>query len=195
VNPKTASASLWQGAHLSSPTFGNHFHYHSVISKLNHLERESRRDIAYASYLVMNHFKRGRTLTSSETGFRKRACITPTRHGYIIAFLGCSIMWKSHLQTDVALSSCESEFIALREALYKVIQIMRLIQGMKGYICHGTIAIPTVHGTLFDDSSGALMLARSLQCGVAPNTLISSTITSVPMWEWELSTLGQYDLH
>jgi hypothetical protein len=36
------------GSHSASPPFDGHFHYRSVIGKLNHLERGSRPDISYA---------------------------------------------------------------------------------------------------------------------------------------------------
>jgi len=38
------------GAHKSSPEFDGHFHYRSVIGKLNYLEKCSRPDIAYATH-------------------------------------------------------------------------------------------------------------------------------------------------
>ena len=38
------------GAHKSSPEFDGHFHYQSVIGKLNYLEKCSRPDIAYATH-------------------------------------------------------------------------------------------------------------------------------------------------
>jgi hypothetical protein len=37
-------------------------------------------------------------------------------------------LWKSQLQIEIALSSCESEYIALSQAFRKVIPMMRLIQ-------------------------------------------------------------------
>ena len=40
-----------------------------------------------------------------------------SRHGYIIMYSGCPITWASRLQTEVALSSTESEFIGLSQAL------------------------------------------------------------------------------
>jgi hypothetical protein len=54
-----------------------------------------------------------------------------SRTGYLVNFLGCPIMWKSQLQTEIALSSCESEYIALSQALRRVIPAMHLIREMK----------------------------------------------------------------
>jgi hypothetical protein len=125
---------------MSYPAFDNHFHYRSVIGKLNHLERGSRPDIAYAVHqcarFAVNPRKEhgeavkriGRYLKGTRTmGYVMRpnneqfqlwadadfsGNWTRSRTGYVIAFLGCSIMWKSQLQTEIALSSCESEYIA-----------------------------------------------------------------------------------
>ena len=44
--PMKSSAMLLR--HLNSPPFDNHFHYRSIIGKLNYLEKGSRPDIAYA---------------------------------------------------------------------------------------------------------------------------------------------------
>jgi hypothetical protein len=67
-----------------------------------------------------------------------------SRMGYIVSFLGCPSMWKSQLQTEIALSSCESEYIALSQALRTVIPVMRLVQEMKAYKYHDTPSVPTV---------------------------------------------------
>jgi hypothetical protein len=186
VTPKTTPAVPGKilGTHMTSPAFDNHFHYRSVIGKLNHLERGSRPDIAYAVHqcarFAANPRKEhgeavkgiGRYLKGTRTlGYVVRpnndqfqvwadadfsgnwiqdesmeeADTARSRTGYVIAFLGCSIMWKSQLQTEIR----------------KVIPIMRLIQEMKRYNYHAAVAIPTVHCTLFEDNSGALTLAKA----------------------------------
>jgi len=38
-------------------------------------------------------------------------------HGFLISYAGCPLMWKSNMQTEIALSSTESEVIGLSEAL------------------------------------------------------------------------------
>jgi hypothetical protein len=70
-------------------------------------------------------------------------------------------MWKSQLQTEIALSSCESEYIALSQALRTVIPVLHLVQEMKAYKYHDTPSVPTVQCTLFEDNSGALTLAKA----------------------------------
>jgi hypothetical protein len=54
-----------------------------------------------------------------------------SRHGYIILYGGVPITWKSQLQTEIALSSTESEYTGLSYALQEAILIMQLLKEMK----------------------------------------------------------------
>jgi hypothetical protein len=83
-----------------------------------------------------------------------------SRHGYIINYTGCPLLWKSQLQTEVALLSTESEYTGLSYALRDAIPIMQLLQEMKrrGFPIHPPQA--RVHCHVFEDNSGALEMAR-----------------------------------
>jgi hypothetical protein len=70
--------------------------------------------------------------------------------------------------TEIAVSSCESEYIALSQALRTVIPVMRFVQEMKAYKYHDTPSVPTVQCTLFEDNSGAkLAIAVAVAVAVA----------------------------
>ena len=83
-----------------------------------------------------------------------------SRHGYIINYAGCPLLWKSQLQTEIALSSTESEYTGLSYALRDAIPIMQLLKEMKamGFPIHTPKA--RVHCHVFEDNSGALEMAR-----------------------------------
>ena len=83
-----------------------------------------------------------------------------SRHGYIISYAGCPLLWKSQLQTEIALSSTESEYTGLSYALRDAIPIMQLMKEMKrhGFPIHTPQA--RVHCHVFEDNSGALEMAR-----------------------------------
>ena len=49
-----------------------------------------------------------------------------SRHGYIVSYAGCPITWKSQLQTEIAMSSSESEYTGLSYALMEAIPIMQM---------------------------------------------------------------------
>ena len=83
-----------------------------------------------------------------------------SRSGYIVMYAGCPIMWASNLQTQIALSSTESEFICLSNTLRVVIPTMELLKELKhvGFGIQGTV--PEVHCKVFEDNSGAIEIAK-----------------------------------
>ena len=52
---------------------------------------------------------------------------THSRTGFIITYAGCPILWKSKMQSLIALSTTEAEYIALSTALREVIAIINLL--------------------------------------------------------------------
>ena len=88
------------------------------------------------------------------------ATTAKSRSGYVILYAGCPIIWASKLQTEIALSSTEAEYIALSQALREVIAITNLMkEAVKMGIRIGTTK-SSVHCRLFEDNTGALELAK-----------------------------------
>jgi hypothetical protein len=83
-----------------------------------------------------------------------------SRHGYIIRYAGCPLLWKSQLQTEIALSSTESEYTGLSYALRDAIPIMELLKEMKKQGFPIETAQAKVHCRVFEDNSGALEMAK-----------------------------------
>ena len=83
-----------------------------------------------------------------------------SRHGYMIKFLGCPIVWKSQLQHEIALSSTESEYTGLSYALREAIPIMQLVDEMRdnGFIPNKVK--PSINCTVYEDNTGALEMAN-----------------------------------
>jgi hypothetical protein len=83
-----------------------------------------------------------------------------SRSGYVIQYAGCPVAWASKLQTIIALSSCEAEYVSLSESLRDTIPLMELVKEIKksGFKVISTTA--TVYCKAFEDNSGALELAR-----------------------------------
>jgi hypothetical protein len=48
--------------------------------------------------------------------------------GYIIWYAGCPIYWQSKLQTEIALSTAEAEYIALSKALWETLPMTSLMK-------------------------------------------------------------------
>ena len=77
-----------------------------------------------------------------------------SRHGYIIMYAGCPIIWKSQLQMEIVLSSTESKYTRLLYALREGIPIMDLLDEMseRGFKMSGTkMKMPC---KVFGDNSG-----------------------------------------
>jgi hypothetical protein len=80
--------------------------------------------------------------------------------GWIIFYAGCLVSWASKLQSQVALSTTEVEYIAMSQALCDIIPIMGLLQEMREQDFKVLCTKPYVYCKVFEDNSGALKLAR-----------------------------------
>ena len=83
-----------------------------------------------------------------------------SRTGYVIKYAGCPIVWQSKLQTEVAQSTTEAEYIALSTALCDVTSLMYLLEEAMAQGIPNVATIAQVHCRVFEDNSGALELAR-----------------------------------
>ena len=83
-----------------------------------------------------------------------------SRHGFVIKYCGCPVTWKSQLQTEICLSSTESEYTGLSYALREAIPIMQTLREMrkKGFPIGNTNS--SVYCTVFEDNSGAVEMAN-----------------------------------
>jgi hypothetical protein len=78
-----------------------------------------------------------------------------SRSGYVIMYHGCPLLWTSKLQSEVALSSTESEVLALSAAAREAIPLMRLLNEIQDMKLIKKARAPTVHCRFFEDNSGA----------------------------------------
>eukprot|EP00957_Ditylum_brightwellii_P176467 13438623-Ditylum_brightwellii.AAC.1 len=51
-----------------------------------------------------------------------------SRTGFVIMYAGCPVLWQSKLQTKIALSTAEAEYIALSSAMREVVPFMNLLE-------------------------------------------------------------------
>jgi hypothetical protein len=86
---------------------------------------------------------------------------TKSRTGYIISFAGCPITWASKLQTQIALSTTEAEYIALLQCLREVIPMINLTTEFNRLGVCSYCTVPKVYCKAFEDNSGALELAKT----------------------------------
>ena len=84
-----------------------------------------------------------------------------SQSGYLITFAACPLLWASKLQTEIALSTTEAEYISLSTALREVIPLMNLLSELRDNVDQNIITLPTLHCKLFEDNSGAYELATT----------------------------------
>jgi hypothetical protein len=91
-----------------------------------------------------------------------------SRTGFCLTLGDCPLLWVSKLQTEIALSTTEAEYIALSQAIRELLPMRELFQEV-GSALKLKCAIPTIlHSTVFEDNNGALILATSPK--ISPRT-------------------------
>jgi hypothetical protein len=71
---------------------------------------------------------------------------------------GCSIQWNSKLQTEIALSMMDAEYIALSQAMQELIPLRRLLSE---FIT--AMKLPVIKSTVFEDNNGAISIATAVK--------------------------------
>jgi hypothetical protein len=84
-----------------------------------------------------------------------------SRSGYIMTLGGSPLTWGSKLQTEIALSTLESEYICLSQAVRELLPMRRLLLEVGTRVNMEFAQVPMVHSTIFEDNNGALGLASS----------------------------------
>jgi hypothetical protein len=82
-----------------------------------------------------------------------------SRTGFVILYMGCPMVWVSKMQIEIALSTTESEYIALSQAMRDVIPFVNLTDEI-GTLYSKRHPKPKVICKLFEDNNGALALAN-----------------------------------
>ncbi len=83
-----------------------------------------------------------------------------SRMGFVIKYADCPIYWSSKLQTVIALSTAEAEYIALSSALYKVIPLMTIMKEINK-VFPLMMNPPNFYCKVWDDNQSCIMMATS----------------------------------
>ena len=84
-----------------------------------------------------------------------------SRTGYVLLLAGCPLMWVSKLQSEIASSTMEAEYIALSQAMRDLIPVRRLLQSICDSVLPDKSQSARMHSSVFEDNNGALQLARA----------------------------------
>ena len=86
-----------------------------------------------------------------------------SRTGFVIMYAGCPITLGSKLQTEIALSSTESEYIDLSSAMREVIPFLGLMietSGLFGLLTRDSV----FRCTVWEDNESCITFAKSPKC-------------------------------
>ena len=85
-----------------------------------------------------------------------------SRTGYIVFYAGCPMLWASRMQTEIALSTAESEYIACSTALRDVISLMHLLKEIDT-IFPVRQKKPEIHCNVYEDNESCIAMAKNRQ--------------------------------
>jgi hypothetical protein len=98
--------------------------------------------------------------------------------GYVIMYASCLILWVGRLQTKIALSTAEAEYIALWQALHNMIPLITLLKEVNEvFLVH--VKTPTFVCQVHKDNQSCITMATSQKFCPRTNTLHSSITTFV----------------
>ena len=81
-----------------------------------------------------------------------------SRTGFVIFYAGCPLLWSSKLQTEIALSTAEAEYISLSSGLREVIPLMTLLKEVAPLITVNTSS-PIIHCKVYEDNKSCISMA------------------------------------
>ena len=80
--------------------------------------------------------------------------------GYVLTLWGCPVIWNSKLQTEIALSTTEAEYIALSQSMRKLLPLRCFVKE----VCTQMDLLPgstQIKSTVFEDNSACLTTAQA----------------------------------
>ena len=83
-----------------------------------------------------------------------------SRTGYVIKYANCPVLWCSKLQSEIALSTTKSEYIALSQSMREVIPFMNSLQEVNK-IFNLNLDEPNFHCKVFEDNNSCKAIATS----------------------------------
>jgi hypothetical protein len=83
-----------------------------------------------------------------------------SRTGYVITAFGCPVLWRSKLQTEIALSTMEAEYVAISTACRDLFPVVDMIKELSAAVGLGNDFSSKIHVKIHEDNVGALTLGK-----------------------------------
>jgi hypothetical protein len=84
-----------------------------------------------------------------------------SRTGIIIFLAGCPLIWKSQVQSSIALSTFHSEYVGLSHSMRILIPLRALLLEVVDMVGLPPNVAPTIHTRVHEDNASALLLANA----------------------------------
>lgn len=84
-----------------------------------------------------------------------------SRTGYVIMLSNCPLVWASRLQSTIALSTQNAEYVALSQSLRELVSIRELLLDLVGTLGVGTDITFVTKSKAFEDNAAALQFAKT----------------------------------
>ena len=83
-----------------------------------------------------------------------------SRSGFVILAFGCPVVWKSKLQTEIALSTMEAEYVAISTACRDLLPVINIVKSLSASVGYDTDFVSNIHVRIHEDNVGALTLGK-----------------------------------
>ena len=93
-----------------------------------------------------------------------------SRTGFVIMIGGCPVLWSSKLQSEIALSTMQAEYIALSMAMRDLLPFKDLVEEVCRHMGLDDEKLATIKTTVHEDNVGTLTLAN-----LVPNPVTSKS--------------------
>jgi hypothetical protein len=88
-----------------------------------------------------------------------------SRTGYVITAFGCPVLWRSKLQTEIALSTMEAEYVAISAACKDLFPVVNMIKELSRTVGLSDDFNSNIHVKIrHEDNVGALTGCSRLGC-------------------------------
>ena len=114
-----------------------------------------------------------------------------SRTGFSIYYAGCPVYWQSKLQTEIALSTAEAEYIAMSQALRETIPLATLMREMNE-IFPLYLPQPRFIIKVREDNQSCIAMAENPKFTPGPSTLLSNIIIFGSMLLLEQTPMGLF---
>jgi hypothetical protein len=83
-----------------------------------------------------------------------------SRTGYFIFYCGCPVLWCSKLQTEIALSTAEAEYIALSQATREILPFINLLKEVNKFM-DLRLSQAEMYCKIHEDNTSCITIAES----------------------------------